>query len=464
MADLRTLTLGLLVKDDQFRKGLKNAQKNATTFGDKLKTALKAGAAAFAAIGAAAGAFAIKIGKDAINAASDFNEELSKSEVVLGDAAKSVQEFARSAAQRLGQSRTEALRAASNFAIFGKSAGLSGKALADFSTDFVTLASDLASFNNTSPEQAVNALGAALRGESEPIRAYGVLLNEATLRQKALELGIIDNIKNALTPQQKILAAQAEIFAQTSDAQGDFERTSDGLANTQRQLKAAIEDVKIELGEALLPKALEIANKLKRDVLPVFETFIKTLVGGQNSLDASSYFAYKAQENLGEKMDDNEWAGYNLAMAIRNLAEAFGELFGQIERGTGKDSGLANFINGLSDVINRIADAIRGIDELIDRIGGLKRALQIFGGGGIGFLGAAIGAPSAVGAFNESRAQSQAIVQNLAQNQRRANTAPIVVNVRGGLDNQKTAREIAKVLTQERVISGVRVAAPAGFF
>jgi len=470
MADLRTLTLALVADVDKFKKGLDKADKESRSFSDKLKTALKAGAAAFAAVGAAAGAFAIKIGKDAIGAASDFNEELSKSEVIFGSVAKQVQDFAKNAATNLGQSRTEALRAASNFAIFGKAAGLSGQSLADFSTDFVNLASDLASFNNTSPEDAIQALGAALRGEAEPIRRYGVLISANALDQAAYNYELRTGIelarteKNQLTDSAKVLARYQEILDQTKDAQGDFNRTSDGLANTQRQLKAALTDVRTELGQAFLPKAQEIANALKNEILPTFTAFIKTLVGGPRALDASSYFAFKAQENLGKKMGDNEYAGFNLAMAIRTLAAAFRDLFSEVEIGTESSGGFARFINDLAVIIEKIAAAIRGIDSLIERLGGLRQAFQIFSGPAGALLGVVGGAPSAISGFNQSRAQSQAIVQNLAANQRGANTAPIVVNVRGAIDPQGTARTVTKVLSQQRSISGVRVTAPAGFF
>jgi hypothetical protein len=122
---------------------------------------------------------------------------------------------------------------AATFAIFGQAAGLAGQDLVGFSTDLVQLASDLASFNNTSPEEAIQAIGAALRGESEPIRAYGVLLDDATLKARAFEMGIYDGT-GVLTQQQRVLAAQAEILAQTTTQQGDFARTADGAANAQR--------------------------------------------------------------------------------------------------------------------------------------------------------------------------------------------------------------------------------------
>jgi hypothetical protein len=190
----------------------------------------------------------------AIKAASDFQEATSKVNVVFGRASKSVKTFADSAARNLGQSKQAVLDAAGTFGTFGKAAGLAGEDLSTFTTDFVTLATDLASFNNTSPEEAVMAIGAALRGESEPLRRYGVLLNDAVLKQEAMTLGIYKG-KGALTAQQKILAAQSAIYKQTNDAQGDFMRTSDGLANSQRTLKATFDDIKVSIGNAFLKNA-----------------------------------------------------------------------------------------------------------------------------------------------------------------------------------------------------------------
>jgi hypothetical protein len=240
-------------------------------FAGKIGDFSKKAALAFAAVAAAAGAMAIKIGVDAVKAASDLSETISKVGVLFGDTADDIEKFADGAASSLGQTKQQALDAAATFATFGKSAGLSGKDLSKFSIDFVKLSSDLASFNNTSPEQAINAIGSALRGEAEPLRQYGVLLDDASLRQAALELGIISTTKNALTPQQKVLAAQALIYKQTGTAQGDFERTSDGLANKTRILTAQLENAKVTIGEALLPIVLELANLFSEKVIPIVQ-------------------------------------------------------------------------------------------------------------------------------------------------------------------------------------------------
>jgi hypothetical protein len=439
MADLRVLKLALLAETKDFIKGLDLAEKNTKSFSDKLRGGLKKAALAFAALGAAAGAAAIKIGKDAIEAASDFSEELSKSNVILGDAAKDVQKFAATAAKSLGQSKTEALKAAGNFAIFGKSAGLSGKALGKFSTDFTSLASDLASFNNTSPEDAVQALGAALRGESEPIRRYGVLLNEATLKQRALELGIIDNIKNALTPQQKVLAAQAEIFAQTSDAQGDFARTSDGLANQQRILKASLEDVKIALGEQLLPTAVKVGKFILETLVPALQGLVRGLTGGPNSVQASGVRTADGLERFAGTLNQNDEAAFGLGTALRGLAKSIQVLFSTAEEGTSEESGLIRFIR----LLERIVAAI---DSLIAKIDVARAKLQAFIDLSSRVVNT-IGLQGPLAATERAGERFRAGVGNAVNN--------IQVNVKGAMDINASARQIVNVISKATTSTGL---------
>lgn len=300
MAGDRTLKLSLLADTKNLLDGLKKGEQSSQTFGDKIDGINRKVGLAFAAMGAAAAAMAVKFTKDAIGAASDLEETVSKIGVIFGDTASEIDKFANTAAKNLGQSKQQALDAAANFAIFGKAAGLSGQALVDFSVDFVALASDLASFNNTTPEDAIMAIGAALRGEAEPLRRYGVLLNDATLKAAAMELGIY-NGTGALTAQQKVLAAQKVIMEQTADAQGDFTRTSDGLANSQRQIEAAVKDAQAQLGTALLPVMLELANFTEETLIPALTSFIAGLTG-QGGLAEGLTNTQKSAEQWGKRL------------------------------------------------------------------------------------------------------------------------------------------------------------------
>ena len=266
----KPITISIVGNAGPLKKSIKEADDALDRFGQGLK---KFGAATAVGIGALGAGIGVAISK-----ASDLQETVSKVGVIFGEAGADVKKFAKDAAVSLGQSTQQALDAAATFGIFGKSAGLAGSDLSKFSTDFVGLAADLASFNNTSPETAINAIGSALRGESEPLRAFGVLLNDATLKEAALALGIYDG-NGALTAQQKILAAQKVIYEQTTDAQGDFARTSDGLANSQKILKAQLADTVTEIGTFFLPIAVKAVGFLN-DGIPIVNEFADALSQG----------------------------------------------------------------------------------------------------------------------------------------------------------------------------------------
>ena len=337
----------------------------------------------------------------AIRAASDFEEATSKVNIIFGKASKSVKDFADTAATSLGQSKQSVLDAAGAFGTFGKAAGLAGEDLALFTTDFVTLATDLASFNNTSPEEAVQAIGAALRGESEPLRRFGVLLNDATLKAEAMELGIYSG-SGALTAQQKILAAQSAIYKQTGDAQGDFARTADGLANSQRTLSALFANFQIQLGQKLLPATTEfanglidIANAMKKIPQPTEQAtdkinfFTKILQSATNPiagfinglrLIGSGYFdaekqtgaynqavgtstqqqirAAEAATEFNKKFKDTETKVGGAKKEVESFATALKEKLGEAVD-TAKDK-LAEAQGEFNDFATKVSDAVKG--------------------------------------------------------------------------------------------------------
>lgn len=244
------------------RAGKKSGERFGSSFGGALGGLVAPVAAAFAAVGIT------DFFRDAVGQASGLEEAGNKLTQVFGSAVGSVDAFAASGATALGQSRLAVLDAAASFGIYGKAAGLGDQANAEFSQGLVSLATDMASFSNTTVEEATAALSSGLRGEAEPLRAYGVLLDDATLRAEALKLGLIKTTKDALTPQQKVLAAQSSIYAQTAVQQGDFARTSTGLANQQRILAAQFDTVKQNIGAGLLPALNAAAVASSTTLLP----------------------------------------------------------------------------------------------------------------------------------------------------------------------------------------------------
>jgi hypothetical protein len=312
-----------------FKKDLAAAGKQTEALGKKMSTALnpKNLAGGFAA--AFAGSQIISLISDATNAAAEFQDSVSATGVIFGEEAiPRLEEWADKAHSAFGASKQDALAAANQFAVFGKAAGLMGDELISFSTEMVQLGGDLASMFGGTTQDAIAAVGSALRGENEPIRRYGVLLDEATLKQQALEMGIIETTTQALTPQQKVLAAHAEILEQTSDAQGDFQRTSDGMANTQRDLSAQLENVNIELGEKLMPVMLEFARWVSTHGIPIVENFVDALgmLGERDDQEAEGWFGdvERGFETIGDAAVRANDTILGRAEDIQNAADEMG--------------------------------------------------------------------------------------------------------------------------------------------
>lgn len=262
MASNVDLVMRLLAEDRasaEFKKVGAAAEKTGGAYSKFGKVA----AGALAGIGMAAFA------KEAIGAASDLNETMSKSSVVFGKNADVISKWSDSSAEALGMSKQQAVEAAASFGNLFVALKIGQGPAANMSQNLVQLAADLASFNNVDPAEALDALRSGLVGETEPLRRFGVNLNEATISQKALEMGLVSTTKGTLPPAIKAQAAYALILDQTKTAQGDYARTSDGLANSQRTLTAEIENAKAGLGEALLP-AMQLVTHTANAALGVF--------------------------------------------------------------------------------------------------------------------------------------------------------------------------------------------------
>ena len=246
---------------DKLNKQVTGLQGSTGGLGGKLKT-LDAGFQKLTGVSLASGgaigvaSMAVKkmyeYSQVAINAASDLSETESKVGVVFGDQADAMLKWGESAAEAMGMSANEALAAAGTYGNLFRAMGIGVDVSAEMSQNLVQLASDLASFNNMNPDEVLDKLRAGLSGEVEPLRSLGVNLNQALIQQEALNLGIWDGV-GAIDAAQKAQASYSLILKQTTLAQGDFDRTSEGLANQQRILAAAQEDLAATIGEYLLP-------------------------------------------------------------------------------------------------------------------------------------------------------------------------------------------------------------------
>ena len=252
------------------------ADRVGKTSGKKMGAGISAGV--LGAVGKMAGPIAavfasIGIGRilgDAITAGSDFQQATGAVASVFKEDADVIRANAEKAAEALGLSRTEYMELAT---VLG--AGLKNKGIADFTgqtEDLITIGADLAAQFGGSTSDAVDALASAMRGERDPIERYGVSINDAALKAEALRKGIYDGI-GPLTEQEKALATLSLVAEQTADAQGTFAREADTYAGSQARLGATWDNLKTQLGTALLPVLTDLSQWFLNEGLPAIQEF-----------------------------------------------------------------------------------------------------------------------------------------------------------------------------------------------
>lgn len=203
----------------------------------------------------------IAAGTACVKLASDLTETLGKTEVVFGDMSDSVISWSETSIDSMGLSQQTALDMASTYGDLGTSMGLTTGEAMNMSTNLVQLAADMASFKNISIERANSALTAIYTGETESLKALGVVMTEANLETFAMNEGIGKTYKE-MSQTEKVMLRYKYVMQQTSNAQGDFKRTGDSLANQSRKLGENVKQLGASFGQILEPAITAIISTI----------------------------------------------------------------------------------------------------------------------------------------------------------------------------------------------------------
>lgn len=261
---------------DQMARALVEFDRKSAGVGDGLVSGFGAGERAVESFGARiranqdlldgyaarAGAFGIALGAGLVGTAklaSDLNESISKTDQVFGESSDTVKDWSKDAARSMGLSERAFLDAASSAGLLFKQLELGDDVTAEMSRDVVQLGVDLGSLFNVASDQAQADIFSGLVGETEPLRKYGIILNETVVAQRALTLGLAETSEE-LTEQDKILARWSLIQEQGAVASGNFADTQGELANQSKIAMAALENAGAAIGAVFLPGVIAVAG------------------------------------------------------------------------------------------------------------------------------------------------------------------------------------------------------------
>ena len=350
-ASIRRLT----EEQNNLNSSTEEAAESTSRFGDVLRAniATKALEALYDVLKKAAGAMK-DYALEGIQLASELVEKQNVVDVTFGSNSNKIYEFADTAAEKFGLTTLAAEQYAGTMGALFKSSGIT-EGIDDMSIKMAQLAADMASFYNISSDMAFEKLRSGISGESEPLKALGINLSVANLEAYALSEGIKTAWKNMSQAEQTMLRYNY-ILSQTADAQGDFERTSDSLANQQRIMQLNLQKLQAEIGEKLYPVAQDIlglindhmpeiqeaANYLADEMIPV----IKDLA------DQAAEFVENG--GLEDVINVLKWVVEHGDEIITVLAVMWGteKLQGFTAALSGVPDKIANIINGFGNLSN----------------------------------------------------------------------------------------------------------------
>lgn len=383
----------------QYMNAMKKVQSQTNSTVSKVNSSLSKIKGALAAVGKVVGiafsvAALVSFGRACVQLGSDLAEVQNVVDVTFGQGNKTIEDFAKNAAEQFGLSELAAKQYTSTMGAMLKSMGITGKSLEDMSTKLAGLAGDMASFYNLDSDAAFQKIRAGISGETEPLKQLGINLSVANLEAFALSQGM-NKSYNSMTQQEQALLRYNYLLSVTADAQGDFARTSDSWANQTRILQLRFESLKATIGQGLinvLTPVLRVLNMLiaKLQVAAdAFKRFTEIITGKKSGGSSPSQSVGAISSSLGTaasgagdlskktgaagkaaKKAKEEYSGLAKFDEINSLTKNTDDASG----GSGADLGGAG---DLSDSIENSAEDVKdelnpALQKLLDRLKELR--------------------------------------------------------------------------------------------
>ena len=285
----------------------------------------------------------IEFGKRSIDAASDLAEAQNVVDTAFGAMSWKMEQFAATALETYGISELTAKNMGSTYMAMAKGMGVATDAASDMAVTLTGRLSDIMSFYNKTQSE-VDTIGRALiTGETEPLKAIGVVMTQTNLSAYAMAQGFAKTY-DEMSSNEQLLVRYKYFLEQTALAQDDFAKTSEGWANQTRLLSERINEFMTNLGSVImnvLTPALQFANEAV--------TFLNDLFFGGND-SAEETTAAKNAEAITDEVTSMGTAADKSKKKLNNLISGFDEL--HIISGSGSDKDKENTTDAGIDTSN----------------------------------------------------------------------------------------------------------------
>lgn len=238
---------------------------------------------------------------------NDYVEALNLFNVAMGDCAEAAMDYAKTVEAVMGIDLKEWLTYQGAFFQMADGYGIASASSEKMSQNLTQLAYDLSSLWNTDVETAFQKLQSGMSGQIKGLKAWGINVSVAQLRQTALAHGI-DLSTAKMTEAQKATLRYITIMEQTTNAQGDLARTIITPSNALRILNAQWTQAKRAMGQVVSVIAVK--------VIPWFQALVQIIKEAAQSLANA----------LGYELPDIDYSGISVdAGSFEDASDSLGE-------------------------------------------------------------------------------------------------------------------------------------------
>ena len=309
-----------------------------------------------------------KLTKACTTAAGDLVEVQNVVDTAFGESANIVNNWSKNVIKQYGMSETAAKRTASTFMAMSNGMGIANKAGTTMAVTLAGLSADLASFWNTSQDEAFTALKSVYTGETETLKKYGVVMTDVNLKNFAMAQGIKKSYSE-MTQAEKVALRYKFVLKTTADAQGDFAKTNKSWANQIRILKAQIGQLKTIIGTGLIavlrPVIIEL-NKMLSIVVEIGNALVRAFTKVFGGKDKTLKIDTKPLDKATDSIDQTTEAAKKLKKSLNILSFDELNVLQAEDKSDNKDSGLGDIVVD-GDIIEE--DGVLGKwDKLMEQI------------------------------------------------------------------------------------------------
>ena len=242
---------------------------------------------------------------------NDYVEALNLFEVSMDDASDAALEYAQRVQDLMGIDIQDWLEAQGSFNQLLEGYGLAEDKAAQMSKQLTQLGYDLSSLWNVDVDTAMKRLQSGMSGQIKGLKAWGINLSVAQLRETALAHGIeLSTAK--MTEAQKATLRYITLMEKTTNVQGDLARTLITPANALRIFEQQVTQARRALGNIVSVVAVK--------VIPVFQAFISIITKAAQAL--ANFLGYELPDIDYSGISAGASAADDMADGLSNAADA----------------------------------------------------------------------------------------------------------------------------------------------